>query len=78
MVSKTVSVILFVNHDIFSIILQACILSEEDISNCKRSETEWACPITECNAVLSRKQTLKSHLATLHGVKGNLFEAQSS
>ena len=33
-------------------------------------DKSWKCPVTTCKKSLSRKQTLQSHLLTIHGIGG--------
>lgn len=48
-------------------------MDEDFISNCKQGENIWKCPFESCGKVLSRKQTLKSHIANLHNEEGKKF-----
>lgn len=45
-------------------------MDEEAVLECRTGEKEWKCPIKECNAVLSRKQTLKTHILHVHNIQG--------
>ncbi|KAL5011498.1 hypothetical protein ScPMuIL_004363 [Solemya velum] len=44
-------------------------MDEEAVLECRTGEKEWKCPIKECNAVLSRKQTLKTHILHVHNIQ---------
>ena len=46
------------------------IYSEDDILSCQIADKIWLCPIKSCEQALSRKQTLKIHLITVHNVQG--------
>ncbi|KAL5012295.1 hypothetical protein ScPMuIL_010846 [Solemya velum] len=44
-------------------------MDEEAVLECRTGEKEWKCPIKECNAVLSRKQTLKTHILHVQNIQ---------
>lgn len=45
-------------------------MDDKEIEACRISKNEWRCPAEGCNQILTRKQTLKSHLAAIHEVAG--------
>lgn len=47
-------------------------MDEEDVMKCRKRPNEWRCPIDNCDKHLSRKQTLKSHLSSVHGIEGKI------
>ena len=42
----------------------------ENLDDCYLSPNKWKCPVEECGKILSRKQTLKTHLKSIHDVNG--------
>ncbi|XP_052212666.1 uncharacterized protein LOC127831685 [Dreissena polymorpha] len=44
------------------------VIEENSVLACKQSDKEWACPAPQCRRILSRKQTLKSHLLSVHNI----------
>lgn len=45
-------------------------MNEEEIQKCCTSPSTWVCPKEDCKKVLSRKQTLISHLMNIHNSEG--------
>ena len=45
-------------------------MEEYDLDACKEYEKAWKCPIDTCMKILTRKQTLQTHLSSIHGVEG--------
>ncbi|XP_033730140.1 uncharacterized protein LOC117319447 [Pecten maximus] len=42
--------------------------SRIDIDSCLCPDGKWQCPVGDCNQKLSRKQTLKQHITSLHDI----------
>ncbi|XP_060589831.1 uncharacterized protein LOC132745022 [Ruditapes philippinarum] len=58
-------------------------MEEEFILQCKQDDNSWKCPVMTCGKILSRKQTLKSHIVNQHNVEAGkpvkrykLYESQ--
>ncbi|XP_046566546.1 uncharacterized protein LOC124275101 [Haliotis rubra] len=55
-------------YDVMNIVVQVdSFFTEAEIEECCRGTSVWICPV--CHKSLSRKQTLKAHLNSVHSVR---------
>ena len=45
-------------------------MDKVNIEDCQVGDKSWVCPVSTCKKSLSRKQTLRTHLLSQHGIDG--------